>query len=371
VTVTQEYGYGNYAYGASTIFIGDDPYFNQATAQGQTLNTKGAVTPAISEDGPLQGPTHQPHSFAANHPYDVAFVDPTFQVNPAAPLQNDTDTNIAQSIAHEPGHMFGLVHVLSNPTSDIMSYDASNIYFANQTFSVTNLNYNGQTGQTTNDPSQQPTWTDPADGTTNNVTTQNSYTFLQAVVGARPGHHPFVIDKTAVDSTAYANFTQTYSPEDFGWTGGLGEGEFRAYTFQAADAGGVVKLDLASPDQSFTPVALVYPSDGEAPTYIEGSIVAPGDFEIHTYLPAAASSGFQLVIGEAGGHIYGNGSFQLNVHVYYPGTNAVNVQVGDLANTLPSLDIPVTLRRRFARRSPATSSAGRSWMANARASAWA
>src|SRR5207245_6981949 len=98
---------------------------------------------------------------------------------------------IARAIAHEAGHSFGLVHVLSSPDQEIMSYDAGNVRFVNKTFNVTDLNYNPSTGSNYDEPKLQPAWYNYIDvgwfslSVLTNITTQDSYTYLQAALGAR------------------------------------------------------------------------------------------------------------------------------------------------------------------------------------------
>ena len=73
-----------------------------------------------------------------------------------------------------------------------MSYDSSEFYYANHTFSITDLNFTGT--QTFSDPTQQPIW----QGT--NLLTENSFTYLQAVLGLRANDSAFhVADAASVD----------------------------------------------------------------------------------------------------------------------------------------------------------------------------
>ena len=91
-----------------------------------------------------------------------------------------------------------------------MSYNSANQSFVNKAFAVTTLNYNGATGLTTPNASLQPQshqdiplifgihYEIPV-----NITTQNSFTFLQAALGARPSDgYAHWSDPGTVDSSA-------------------------------------------------------------------------------------------------------------------------------------------------------------------------
>ena len=72
-----------------------------------------------------------------------------------------------------------------------MSYDAGNVRFVNKTFNITDLNYNPSTGSNYDEPKLQPAWYNYIDigwfhvPVLTNITTQDSYTYLQAALGAR------------------------------------------------------------------------------------------------------------------------------------------------------------------------------------------
>jgi hypothetical protein len=184
--------------GDTTIFVGDI-----AGAKGPY-----AFTPSSSADypGPVRGIFHQPNS----DPFDVAYVDPFLNGSVVW-----TNTQIASAAAHEAGHTFGLAHVrtsgmdpqpldYSNTFPDVMSYDSPNIRFMNQTFAVTEFNYNGS--QTVLDPNLMPMsdYELPGSGVSipYPILTQNSYTYLQAVLGPRPvDDHANVTHWWSVDSS--------------------------------------------------------------------------------------------------------------------------------------------------------------------------
>jgi hypothetical protein len=210
VQVKQLSGAGKYdqGNGNTTIFIGG----NAHNVDGNGLKTLDSSTPAEFTDNPgtVLGLLHAPDS----EPYHLAFVDPMAQnVRGGTWTNRQTTGQISLDIAHEAGHTFGLAHVLTGGTADpdgsvtsssfpgdVMSYDAlgaPNPGFLNQTFPVTDVNYNPTTRgldhdgaamyamtyhQQFNPFSPSTYFTDPVAV----ATQQNSYTYLQAVLGANP-----------------------------------------------------------------------------------------------------------------------------------------------------------------------------------------
>lgn len=158
--------------GATTIFVGNNI-------------ADGNFTPSASMDYPhTSGSTsHVVNSDA----YDIAYVSQTFD---GLTTLMDRDAEIANGIAHEAGHTFGLAHVRTdgqadfptNPTNgltysstnppDVMSYDSNNDFFNNTTFNVTQANFN------TVAPGLFPNY----QGT--DIAMQDSFTYLQTVLGA-------------------------------------------------------------------------------------------------------------------------------------------------------------------------------------------
>jgi hypothetical protein len=167
--------------GSTTIFIGADPNNKDGTG----TKVPHAFTPFDFVDAPgvTKGYQHAPNSDA----YDLAFVDPVSYDPPTrGQVTVESPVQIGRDVAHEAGHTFGLEHVLTSPNPDIMSYDFyGSDRFADATYPVTDLNYS---------PSHNPPtynggdaffaeWKDTASGPVQKITTQNSYTYLTAVLG--------------------------------------------------------------------------------------------------------------------------------------------------------------------------------------------
>src|SRR5207237_456761 len=100
-----------------TIFVGAQT--NEVNGQGR--KSTHAYTPEQYTDRPAtgRGVDHRPNS----DPYDIAFVDPVGQQGSGWATVEDNDL-VSRHIAHEAGHTFGLVHTLTAPVRDIMSYNA-------------------------------------------------------------------------------------------------------------------------------------------------------------------------------------------------------------------------------------------------------
>src|SRR5262249_4320124 len=170
--------------GRTTIFIGGDtntPAIQDAIT-GKYFKNNYSFTPNAYSDYPhtslSDGINHVLHS----NPFNLAYVDPTATVNsagirveystaaqtqvPANWATTESDDQIAQDIAHEAGHTYGLVHVrtdgltdpaLPDPTNtnnlgvgkvgDLMSYNTAPksvalTHYVNQSLPVTDFNYN-------------------------------------------------------------------------------------------------------------------------------------------------------------------------------------------------------------------------------------
>jgi hypothetical protein len=189
VRVQRIVGAGNFDRGSNgntTIFVGA----NSKDYQSDGRKIRNGFTPMMYEDAPgyFQGYTHRPDSEA----YHLAFVDPLYQDSVGGTMQVEDDSLIAGAVAHETGHTFGLMHVLTGDGSgtysaqnppEIMSYDAPNRNFLNQVFNITDLNYHPDLGHNVHEGDHfYPQWNN--NGTIETMTTEDSYTYLLAVLGA-------------------------------------------------------------------------------------------------------------------------------------------------------------------------------------------
>jgi hypothetical protein len=305
VEVSRIYGTGNLSawQGSRTIFV-----------SGST--PAGGMTPPGDVDYPCANTfyTHQPYSDA----WANAFV-------------NDSGSNFgdASAIAHEAGHTFGLAHVLSSPTLDVMSYDtggtASSLrYYADKSFSITDKNGNGT------DPNFLPGYSSWNLFTPDFwIDTQNSFTYLETVLGDRPKDSNYHVVHTGsvdpVDWVSQYPWTPNYT---FGQTvyGSLNRsGDFDVYKM-VAPSGQLffpVHLDLTptyinGPNTppwlrfALVPDLLVYDASGNLVQFVNNTYnPQTGDWEVHSDLKVQSGKTFYLVVGTPDGNLTTLGGYKL------------------------------------------------------------
>lgn len=295
VEVSRRDGFNNYdnANGSTTVFIGDDSHNNVPQPDGSLTNLIHGFTPGIYSDHPgaKLGDTHYLHS----NPFNLAFVDPvgydgqwSFQ---------DTE-GIAQTISHEAGHTFGLAHVLTvtgdNPAGnpEVMSYDSTEQYFADQTFDITNANRDSNTDRVV------PVY----EGTA--LKTQNSYTYLQQILGARPSDARIhIVHADSVDPAHSLIY-------DFNWstnsvkTGTIDrEGDYVVYQghVDRDSLGYNVSIELTpSAGSDLRPTLLVY-KDNDLLEYPAARINSAGQQEVVFGLRLEAGHDYSFVVFGANG----------------------------------------------------------------------
>lgn len=281
--------------GNTTIFIGDNPAYTTAFS-----NRTGAFTPWTSTDFASTG---RPEAANYKHipnsdPFDIAYVDPW------AGFSSWSNQRIAQAVAHEAGHTFGLAHVLTAPSVDVMSYDATNSAFMNVTYNVTDLNFNGTT--TASDSRVQPVWYSidyGAGDIVNNIRTQNSYTTLISLLGFGGAADDFasVANREAVDPGFRDRASITMSPGT-SRTGAIERlGDYDVFSFTAPRSG-PMRLEIAGSDgSSLMPSAMVsIPLDqrtGGAGSILASQFDDDRDGDVEVTFNALSGVTYRLIVG--------------------------------------------------------------------------
>jgi hypothetical protein len=318
VQVRRRYGAGGYstANGDTTIFIGAEAS-NVQTVGKATVKTATAGTPWNSSDypGSVKGLDHAPNS----DDYDLAFVDPVGNFRGS----NQTvweDATIAQAIAHEAGHTFGLAHVLSNPVKEVMSYDAGNSFFANQTFAITANNYDPSTGTVKTDSREVPQAFGYIDFFGQqlpmplNIVTQNSFTTLSATLGQlNLNNDPYphhLADKGAVDPSycARAGAPQVLNLGD-SHSGFIALGSSDVFTIvnKRRFTSQTLAIKVETPDKKLDPQILIYDSSGT--TMLDAVHGSSRSFTL------APGTSYKVVIGGFVGRSYGNYTVSVNTQL--------------------------------------------------------
>lgn len=309
VQVRRIYGNGamdTTANNSTTVFIGD------MTSNGTGVNNKAyAGTPWANSDYPGQvlGFHHAPNSNA----FDVAYVDPV------AWMSNWSNTQIARNLSQEVGHTFGLSHVLSLPVEDIMSYNAANTRFVNQTFNLTDLNFNGSA--TVHDARETPQWYTTYNfgwgnvDLPNNIVTQNSYTYLRTVLGAPTAFGDGianVADRTAVDASFVDGYMPTFSIYNASYTttGTVNHGgDYDVFQFSTWSSKWV-NIDVQRfGSSSLDSVLMVYDSTGQQLLAFNDD--SNGTVNSHLQFYSTLGQTYRIVVGGYGNN--STGDYQLTV----------------------------------------------------------
>jgi hypothetical protein len=323
VQVRRLTGDGNYptTNGDTTIFVGGD--VAHLIKKGSLYyKITGGFTPANYADyaNTYRGLDHAPNS----DPYDLGFVDPMWwggspSADPAQWTNVEDDAQITQDIAHEAGHTFGLVHVLSSTTPDTMNYGSAGFqYFINQTLPVTTLNYNPATGVTAPTPSLQPlSHLDMNLGYTTielpvSIQTQNSFTYLQTILGKRysDGYIHFsdssTVDPSSTNKPASSNWFIGPGPSVHGALGRTGD--FDVYKIYAPYAK-QFHIDV-TPDRSTYLYPDVMVKDGSG-NIVVFSHAGSTSTDAQVSFQATAGQVYTVVVGSEDTH--GSGGFTIGV----------------------------------------------------------
>lgn len=245
--------------GDTTVFVGG----NEANVDKNGNKFAYADTPWENSDYPnaSRGATHRPNS----NPFDVAFVDPMGKGKNGGWANANNNEEISQSTAHEAGHTFGLAHVTSKPVLDIMSYDADNGFFANRTFAITDLNNTGTV--TEHDADQFPRWAvaRPGGGSVvYKVVTQNSFTYLTAVLGPRESDGwAHIADRGTVDPGFHDGKLADLQP-GYHIDGAMRrQGDYNVFQFRTATDQSVKLTIERTGDSTLDPILLIYDAAGK------------------------------------------------------------------------------------------------------------
>jgi hypothetical protein len=298
-------------FGSTTVFIGA----NQADMDQNGVKYVRSYTPWNYTDYPTRdrGLFHRPNSDS----YDLAFVDP---VGPSGSVSTSV---IVQYIAHEAGHTFGLAHVLSFPDTDVMSYNSSNDYFIDTTYDITDLNFNAATGQTSHAPELVPTYSILGGWLTIPIpiSHQNSYTYLETVLGPRPPDDFANVADPLVAANSGADFNNGFLPN-------LSPGQIVRGTVDPVGDHDVFNLTPATAEMVFVnvfpdTVGNPYPLD---PTLLVYDVTDPGTLVLIKFnndrtandrssfiqFPAEVGHSYRLVVGAEDARSWGGYSLRLD-----------------------------------------------------------
>jgi hypothetical protein len=263
------------ALGATTIFVGQ----NTLTAAGQT-----GVSESLLDGPSADDPTHAPNS----DKYDIGYVAPSWAGNSLL--------GVVGGIAHEAGHTFGLNHVVSGSTPDVMSYSAANNYFADTAFSITTMNASG--------PTKQPQWNDG--GTIYDLTTQDSYSYLQTVLGSQPADGvAHVADPTTIDP-GHPDLAAAGISLGSSLNGSINRpGDYNVYQVAApAGANQSMFITVQPTSGNLDPVVMVYDGSGTLVAFNHDFSVGRAGAQVSITVPAGAT--YKIVVGAENGASTGN-----------------------------------------------------------------
>ncbi len=314
--------------GNTTIFIGD-----AVGADGVLTNTTifHGVTPAAFMDYPCLG-IGLARAINSN-PFDIALADSRFPWG-----TNRSNAWIAEIIAHEAGHTFGLAHVLSSASAngskdndDVMSYDRNQHMFANIPNALTDRNGAG------NNPTLLPQWSYsiPYDGGVihGDATplTQNSFQFLLNVLGPNPSYtdEAKVADATAVDG-AYVDGVAAALFMGSNKIAALYRfGDYHVYNLNAATSDPM--FVYVSPLYGFKTVLMIYDVSGRNLLDFSTDYLGMGSSKV-VFQPVAGQS-YKLVVGGQDGSSFGV-SYRLEITPYRMGTsNGLHTDPADYSKT--------------------------------------
>jgi hypothetical protein len=329
VAVSRIYGKSaiDYVYESSTLFVGAD---SNNVRNGAKFAY--SYTPPDSTDYPgnAKSSDHRPNSDA----WDMAFVDPVTGYDANGKAIDQSDVSISQSIAHESGHTFGLAHVRTDiaaggafrtdpaplgggTVNDVMSYTDANQFFANVTLPITNYNFDG--AKTAINTDLQPRWWSHKFlgiiVASNPITTQNSFTYLQTVLGPRPADGEFHVSDAGAIDPGVAGTLMPGAPNLHDGTPINSSvnrvGDYNVYQLPAALVNQPLIVDLVpTGGKTLRPYLQVFAANGQRLASVDSTWnPATGAFEIHTTLQPVGGANFVVGARDA----TTTGTFRLSV----------------------------------------------------------
>jgi hypothetical protein len=282
--------------GATTVFIGPDP---NKVAQ--------SYTPLGDVDTPHWGDPWESPNPPNSDSHDIAYVMP-----------NASWTNwlVSDNVVHESGHTFGLVHIRTqgqdpmplgpgnNNFPDVMSYDTNHTRFVNQDFTITDYNYNPNSGTSTETGDYPYYWP-------NQITAQNSFQYLSDVLGVRPPDaiadvaHAAYLDssykESAVGQLSFPNAQfQAIDPSISAHGALVRLGDYNVYTVTATTSDPITISVTPGPGSALNPMLLVYHAADDKVVGFNSSKQPAEDGKVTLFNPKIGDT-YTIVVGAEDG----------------------------------------------------------------------
>jgi hypothetical protein len=271
--------------GNTTVFAGGN---TSHVNNGKKYDHASTEFRCTDYPGQVRGVWHRPNS----DPFDIAFVDPVGQGDGGGWVNRRDVATIARGIAHEAGHTFGLAHTKTKPATEIMSYDAPNVYFGNRSFRITDLNNTGT--KLVHDPKNQlPRWGRQT------LVTQNSFAYLWWVLGPRQADdYASVADTSAVDPSFRDGPLGELRP-GIPVSGAIEyRGDYDVFVLRPESAGSLAVRVSPASGSRLAPVLFVFDAPGRNLLGFANGKARPG-LVAEVAVNVAAGQSYKVVVGAA------------------------------------------------------------------------